>query len=214
MNMTASKWLANSLERHTQVASVTEVDRHFLYVERKEYGPVLSLVTSAQKVTAKLIQDGIHEQPDCTFVCNIPKHAVWEGPALSIAFQHGLGWGGVGDFMAALNAENVYRSEPKKYRFGARFLRQYGSILHTERLSDSVVKITMRDGSEYRVAMLYEYEMTADAVRTHFDKYGPFDFILRTNPNGGPTGEAREAAEQMDVSIVTYTELSEFVRET
>ena len=212
MNTKSLQWLADNLLKHSQVASISIVGNQFLRIDRNDFDPVLTLVMSVARVTADLIEEAIGEEPACTFACNIPKNGIWEGDSLSVAEEHSLGWGGVGDLMAALNDEDVQQFEPKIYRFGSRFLRQNGSIASTERLSDSVIKITSMNGTVYRVAMLYAYEMTADAVRTHFDRYSPFDIILRTNPNGGPTSEAREAAEQIGVQIFTYRELTVYIR--
>ena len=52
--------------------------------------------------------------------------------------------------------------------------------------------------------MLNEYELTADHIRTARDRYGSFDVVVNTNPNGSVTSAAAEAAKSMGVEILKW----------
>jgi len=55
--------------------------------------------------------------------------------------------------------------------------------------------------------LLNEYELSADHVRTAWDRYGTFNAILKTNPNGRITEAAIAAANSMGATIYMWGQL-------
>ena len=55
-----------------------------------------------------------------------------------------------------------------------------------------------------KVTLLYEYELTAEHVRTAREEYGDFAVIVKTNPNGGVTENAREVGKGLGIEILKW----------
>ncbi|MGN5513913.1 hypothetical protein E1J23_05175 [Xanthomonas gardneri] len=60
--------------------------------------------------------------------------------------------------------------------------------------------------------MIREYEPTADAIRSHWERFGPFDIAWNINPNGDPTQMAIEAGRQLGCQVMKWEELSVILR--
>ena len=56
------------------------------------------------------------------------------------------------------------------------------------------------------MALVYEYELTAEHVRATREKYGEFSVIVKTNPNGNITSRAQEVGKELDVGLLTWGE--------
>lgn len=67
--------------------------------------------------------------------------------------------------------------------------------------------MTLSNGRAYRVGMITDYEPTADAVRTFWDRFGPVNVLWSINPNGRITTSAVEAARSLGCTIVKWEEL-------
>jgi hypothetical protein len=94
--------------------------------------------------------------------------------------------------------------QPKETEFVERGLRQHDRISSFDRIHDRLYRIS-RDGlPDLTVAMLNEYELTSDHLRTARDRYGKFSVAVITNPNGRATSSAKDAAETMDVEILKW----------
>jgi hypothetical protein len=52
-----------------------------------------------------------------------------------------------------------------------------------------------------------EYEPTADAIRTFWDRFGPIDIAWNINPNGNPTQNAIEAGADLGCEVMKWDEL-------
>ncbi|EDE2548595.1 hypothetical protein GBG34_22200 [Salmonella enterica] len=55
--------------------------------------------------------------------------------------------------------------------------------------------------------MLLEYEPTADAVRSFWERFGPVDVMWNINPNGEPTNNALEAGRELGCGVMKWSEL-------
>jgi hypothetical protein len=56
------------------------------------------------------------------------------------------------------------------------------------------------------VLILNDYELTADHVRNGIERYGAFEAIVRSNPNGRTTDAAYQAAADSGIKIFTWGE--------
>ncbi len=94
--------------------------------------------------------------------------------------------------------------QPKETEFVERGLSQHDRISSFERVHDRLYRISRSSLPDLIVAMLNEYELTADHLRTARDRYGQFSVAVITNPNGGATSSAEEAAQAMGVEILKW----------
>jgi hypothetical protein len=88
--------------------------------------------------------------------------------------------------------------------FVERGLCQHDRVLSFDRIFDRLYQIRRKGLPEITVAMLNEYELTADHLRTARDRYGQFSVAVITNPNGQATSSAEEAAETLGVEILKW----------
>ncbi|MBI6139617.1 hypothetical protein JEQ04_17375 [Serratia plymuthica] len=59
--------------------------------------------------------------------------------------------------------------------------------------------------------MLIEYEPTADAVRTFWERFGPVDILWNINPNGEPARNAYEAGRELGCEVMKWQELKALI---
>src|SRR5207253_2327294 len=94
--------------------------------------------------------------------------------------------------------------QPKETQFIERSLRQHDCISRFDQVYDQVYCISRNRLPDLFVAMLNEYELTADHLRTARDRYGQFSVAVITNPNGRATNSAEGAAQIMGVEILKW----------
>lgn len=198
-HLSSRDWAIEQLREHYGVLSIEAYDNYFARIDRKEYAPFTTAITSEQNVLRPVVEDLIAIGDDFHFVTNIPKGAVWSGDAIAAAREHNLGWGGFGDLMSAIGVEAVRNFQRKEYSFVERGLCQYSRVCGLTRLDDRIFQIHRRELCDIKIALINEYELTADHVRHVREVYCDFDAILKTNPNGRTTRFAREVADQLEV---------------
>ncbi len=72
--------------------------------------------------------------------------------------------------------------------------------------------MTLANGHSVRVGMIMEYEPTADAIRTFWDRFGPINIAWNINPNGKPTPNAIEVGRSLGCEVVKWEELREILK--
>lgn len=207
-----TRWMARQLESHDNVTSAREVGPCLLAVERRRYGPVVVGVVSAARVTRGTIEGFTAGPHDLSFIVNVPKEGFWTGDALDFAESKGLAAGGVSELYSAMNVCCVNGFRRPEYTFFERVMNQHTHVTGLARKADRVYIVGTVDGRDVTVLLLNEYELSADRVRTAREWYGPFDVILATNPNGGPTSEANVAAGSMGARIFKLREFMGMLR--
>src|SRR5690606_36426847 len=115
--------------------------------------------------------------------------AIWHGCAIDYLHRHHVGWGGLGEIFSALHTIDYGAIQKREYEFVEHGLLKHTRVARLERLYDRVFKVH-RTGvlKPLVVALINSYELSADEVRNAVKNYGKFDLILKTNPNGSPTG--------------------------
>ncbi len=132
-------------------------------------------------------------------IANVPKESYWTGEALTLAHDSYIATGYFGDLLRVINREHVRSFQQKETIFIERGLRQHDRVSSFERVHDRLYRISRNGFPDLKVAMLNEYELTADHLRTARDRYGQFSIAVITNPNGDSTTSAGEAAQTMGV---------------
>jgi hypothetical protein len=103
-----------------------------------------------------------------------------------------------------IDVEDVRTFQPKETEFVERGLRQHDRILSFDRVHDRLYRVSRKGLPDLTVAMLNEYELTADHLRTARDRYGQFSVAVITDPNGRATSSAEEVAETLGVEILKW----------
>ncbi|WP_454832450.1 hypothetical protein [Pseudoxanthomonas wuyuanensis] len=173
---------------------------------------VIAVISAAYTINADLSMQYHADYPDMDFLCGYRKECVWDGGAISYLEGNAIGWGSAGTLGSAIFAGDVKNASHKDYFFSYRLIRQIRSIARLGREFDRVFTMTLTSGRTYRVGMIMEYEPTADAIRTFWDRFGPVDIAWNINPNGNPTQSAIEAGTALGCEVMKWDELSVLLR--
>jgi hypothetical protein len=205
-----SHWLVGVLRQHTNVARVERISRSLIIVERKDLPPTIVGILSANPVTCADLEPLIAGKPRPAMIANIPTRALWTGEALERLAAEGIAFGKMYDLYRGLNQDDdLSKYRNMEYYFVERIVDQHRNVVSRERRSDRVYRIARRVGPDLVIALSQDYEVTADVVRTLYSDHAPFDVLLKTNPYGGISKQAREAADKLGVRVVDEDELYE-----
>lgn len=199
-------WVANNIARTTDVTGTTVTSPFTFRVERKNRPPFEVLVLSYPQVTDDVLNPLLAAAPPVSFVVNVPKDGVWVQSGIAAAHHHQCAFGGIAELMSAIyhKLDDVSEFVKKENAFVERGLLQHDRVSLFDQEYDRVYTVH-RPGMKFlRVVLLNEYELTAEHVRTARTKYGPFDIVLMTNPNGTSTKDAKEAAKGMQIAILPW----------
>ena len=186
----------------SEVQNVEILGAHTIRVTRKQYSPFIAGIVSTDKVMLKTIAPILVDSLEVEFLANIPKDSFWSGEAISAL--PGIAFGGLGDLMAAVSIEDVRQYVNSEYRFIEQGLRQHSRVERFVREADRLYLVFRNGLPEIRIIALNEYELTAEHLRTARDRYGNFDAVLVSNPNGEPTVAAKTVADGWNVGIFKW----------
>lgn len=168
----------------------------------------LVAVNGDDEITLGVVKSYHEKEPCLAFVCGYRKECKWHNEALKYLEDNSIGWGNSGTLYSAIYDDQVHMASHKDYLFAVRLLNQTKSLIKTiHRKYHCFYVIENKRGKQYRVVLALEYEPTADAVRTLWDRYGPFDLFWNINPNGNPTTEAVKAGEELGCKVVKWEEM-------
>jgi hypothetical protein len=199
-----SEWVAGNLRKATGVSNVEVLSDQVLRVSRREYDPFVAGIVSRKCVEADTIRRLVKSKFGVEIIANIPKESYWTGGALRLAHDNDIASGAYGDLFRVIDVEAVRAFQPKETEFVERGLRQHDRVSSFERVYDRLYRISRNGWPDLDVAMLNEYELSADHLRTARDWYGQFSVIVITNPNGRATSSAEETAQTMGVEILKW----------
>ena len=168
---------------------------------------VMAVISGAYTISTELAMQYHTDFPDMGFLCGYRKECVWEGGAIRYLEDSTIGWGSAGTLGSAVHKGDARSAAHKDYFFSYRLIRQMRSITNLDREFDRVFTMTLTNGRTVRVGMIMEYEPTADAIRTFWDRFGPIDIAWNINPNGNPTQNAIEAGAGLGCEVMKWDEL-------
>ncbi|MDI5929052.1 hypothetical protein QBK93_30890 [Rhizobium leguminosarum] len=186
-------------------------------------GDAIKITAQSQPESVAVISDadfidvalakGYHQQyPEMDFLCGYRKGAVWEGAAIKYLEGQKIGWGNSGTLTSAIQDDNVKTAAHKEFFFSDRLIRQLRCVASIDREFDRIHSLTLANGRTLRIGMVMEYEPTAEAVRTLWDRFGAVDVIWNINPNGKPTQKAIEAGEELGCKVMKWDELKALLK--
>lgn len=173
---------------------------------------VMAVISAAYTISTELAVQYHADFPDMDFLCGYRKECVWEGGAIRYLEDNTIGWGSAGTLGSAVYKGDARSAAHKDYSFSYRLIRQMRSITNLDREFDRVFTMTLTSGRTVRVGMIMEYEPTADAIRTFWDRFGPIDIAWNINPNGNPTQNAIEAGASLGCGVMKWDELKVLLR--
>ena len=195
------EWVARALREHSAVKDVQLVEPQVLRVDRKEHSSFAVATLGLPRVNDSDVDQALAGPSDVEFLVNVPRESFWTGEAIKAAIRHKVGFGGLRDLMSATADEHPRLYQNKEFAFVERGLRQHTRVSSFDRLNDRQYLIKRHGRGDLTIVLLNEYELTAEHVRAARDRYGAFDLVVKTNPNGGVSSAAERAASSMGASI-------------
>jgi hypothetical protein len=189
------------------VEGVEQISDRSLRISRNRHEPYVAGIISKRDVVADDVNAVVMENPEVDIIINVPSYGVWQGSGILAAQFAGVAFGGMGDLQSCIGQEDPRSYVKAEYGFIERGLRQHNRVQNITREADRLFLLHRNGLADVRVLALYEYELTADHLRTARERYGSFDLVLISNPNGRPTQGAARLAEALGIELLMFGEL-------
>jgi hypothetical protein len=206
-NTSAATWLSNKLLEHDKVSGVKQ-DCQNLSVSRKGLSTAIIVVfAEPNQLKVDDVKKAINGHGKVNFVVNIKKEGYLLGDLILFASKNGFSIGNLSDLNRALYLDNVSNYVSKTIVFIERGLRQHKAIQGFQRESDLSYLIFRKNHlPDITAVFLHEYELTAEHIRVARDRYGVFNMLVNTDPNGNLTQSAYLVAKELNVDIYKWGE--------
>ena len=201
----SAAWIAQRLAGQKEVASVSTLSQHLIQVHRTR-DIVLVGTIGVPQVRLADVRWVLSQQSGIKFIANVPAKATFSGDAINYAKEHGAAIGGFGDLRRALSLHNPASYVDRETTFRERGLEQHDRVEAFYRLDDNRYTIERNELPPVTVVFLYDYDLSADAVRTAIFECGPFQAVIKMNPNGQISTHARQAAMHAGIKILKWGE--------
>lgn len=188
------------------------VEEELIRITMPQKPDVLAVISGAGEVDEAATVSYTKQYPELDFLCGYRSTCIWHGGAIEHLEKIGVGWGNFGTLSSAAIDGNANTASHKVYKFSDRLLRQYSRVRDLVREYDRIHRIVLKSDTRVRIGMIADYEPTADAVRTLWDKFGPIDIVWNINPNGRLPPEARNAGEELGCKVMKWEDLREYLK--
>jgi hypothetical protein len=200
-------WVSQIMREKRGVNGVEQVSDRSIRISRDRHPPYVAGIISTRNVTDADVNAVLEEDPNVDIIINVPSAGVWQGSGIFATQRAGVAFGGMGDLQSCIDRENPSDYVKAEYEFIERGLSQHNRVTTIVREADRLFLLFRNGLPEIRVLALYEYELTADHLRTARARYGNFDLVLISNPNGRPTEGAANVAETLGIELLMFGEL-------
>jgi hypothetical protein len=141
---------------------------------------------------------------------NVPKDSTFADDAKIFAKEAHVGLGHLGDLRHALRLGDPAAYVDQPTTFAEVSLSAHSRVASTLQLDDGRWLIRRRGLPDVIIVYLYQYDFSADSVHTAIAAHGPFQAIVKTNPNGNISILALQAASNAGRRIFRW---GEFLKE-
>lgn len=197
------------LAEHSEVQGIDWITDNIVSIERRNQPPFKAAILKLPLVGPEDVEPYL--TTDLSVIVNFPKIGKWTGSAIAACEEAGKAWGQWSLLLRAINAENPEATVNPQIAFSRRALRQHDRVLEVTFELDHLLLVRHENGTTLRVALVYEYDLTGNDVRTARDNLGQFDVLLKTNPNGSILAEAHDAATALCAKVFQIAELLRYL---
>lgn len=119
------QWVAEKIATHEKVASASRLAPQRIHVVRKELPELIVGTTAVERFDAEALSPILDNDPEVSFVVNVPKEAYITGSALELAASCGVPIGGISDLLRGLSLPVIRSYVNKEFAFIERGLQQH-----------------------------------------------------------------------------------------
>lgn len=193
-------------------STVEYLEGDYIMIRTDGKADVLAAISANERISLQDIQTYHSAKPELDFLCGYRAGCIWDGAAIDFSKENRFGWGSFGTLSSAISNGTVRTAQHKTFAFSDRLIRQFGKIQMLEREYDRVYKIRLWGDKNFRMAMLADYEPTADGVRTIWENFGRVDVIWNINPNGNPTQSAIAAGTELGCEVLKWDSFKDYMK--
>lgn len=201
-----------NIRKNHGAESAQQISEDAIKITMPNRPEAIAVISAEQLINAEIATQYHSDYPAMDFLCGYRKECAWEGGAIEYVESKGIGWGNAGTLGSAIHTGDIKTAAHKEYFFSYRLIRQIRSVSNLNREFDRVFTMTLANGRSVRVGMITEYEPTADAIRTFWDRFGPINIAWNINPNGNPTPDAIDAGRSLGCEVVKWEQLREILQ--
>lgn len=195
----SSDFIKQLLLQSPDVSAANWVSDCVIELSRKEHPPFKAAVIKERLVETIHIEPLL--DPSVSVIANFPKTGMWSGSAIDFCEAHHTAWGQWGVLLRALGNEHPETTVNPEIAFSRRALSQHSRVRTVSFVFDHLLSVEHQNGKTLRVALLYEYDLCGNDVRAAWDRFGSFDILLKTNPNGSILADARDVADALGAKV-------------
>lgn len=199
-----TKFMIEKLKDFDDIENITNIENNLSEITRKKGLPFKVFTISLEDVDYNTIEEIVNIYNDLNIIVNIKKGYKINGDAINFLHSKNVSFGGMGDLMRFSSQEDNSLTIDKEYDYISRGLRQHQQVESFERLDNKRVNIQRHSLSDVIAIMINDYEVSVESVRTAKDIYRDFKVIVKTNPNGRITTEAKLVAKSLKIEICTW----------
>ena len=210
--MSYRDWLVTKLndhEEHPDIDSAIALGNSFIEIHTtKGKTVIVGAIDSNSNITSQDVYEVYKNGVPKPNIVIAKYGAIWDGGAIDYLRQQNIGWGGMGEILSAFQTDCYADIQKREYNFVEEGLLKHSRVIRLERIYDRVFKIHRKSGlPPFTITLINSYELSGEEVRHAIKTYGKFNAVLKTNPNGSPTGQAYSAAAEIGADIFIFREL-------
>jgi hypothetical protein len=200
----STKFITDKLTEGNYISNITNIENNFSEIIRKKGLTFKVFTVSLEDVEINTVKEIVNKYTDINIIANIKKAYKISGETINFLHSKNISFGGMGDLMRFSSQEDNAITIDKEFDYISRGLRQHLKVKSFERLDNKRVKIKRHDLKDVIAIMLNDYEISVESVRSSKDLYEDFQIIVKTNPNGGITSEAKVVAGTLNIEICNW----------
>ncbi|WP_320188506.1 hypothetical protein RMS29_005830 [Agrobacterium rosae] len=206
------KYALQFLEKNFETLAAKHVGDDLINISAPNQPDVLALISGAKAIDPAVVEVLVQQAPAIDFICGYRNECVWHGKAIKYLTERNIGWGNFATLTSAAAQGTANTASHKVYSYAEKILRQTKSVVKKiEREYDRVFTVAVKSGRKLRIALIAEYEPTADVVRTLWDDFDAVDVMWNINPNGKPTKDAIDAGNELGCRVLKWDDLKELM---
>lgn len=206
------KYVLEKIAADGGASTAEHVRGELIRITTQDLPDVLAAISGTETITRDIAEQYHKEEPNLDFLCGYKKSCVWEGGAIEYLKVKSIGWGSAATLYSAASEGNANTAEHKVFAYYDRIIRQNRLVDIAQREFDRIYSLKLKNGRNVRVGMIADYEPTADAVRSLWDRFGPVNLVLNINPNGSPTQSAIQAGYELGCEVLKWEDIKENFR--
>ncbi len=200
------EWIKEKLSNDQHIESVEIVDDKLLHIIRDNGTLIRICQTNLDRFFCKDIKD-IENNNEVDFILHLSKEPFVHGRVYDLLELSGKVLGGFGDLFRVVAQDYTWPYYPPEVKFIKRGLEQHTKVSSVRRLDNKRYEISRMGLEPVVIIALNDYDLGIESIRSASVKYGNFDAVLKSNPNGRITSSAREHINSINIRVLWWREL-------